>query len=182
MIKKILIPLMVLLTLVGCSTISVNVDYDTDYNFNGKTKYAIVHSDRAGDNTLTNDRIIEALTQVLNAKSYKKVKKEEADLIFVFHVNVQDKTELRTDYQMVGYGGYGFGRGFGGGVIETTSAYNYTEGTLVVDALNPKTKKIVWRGIVKDELSSSSSTPEEKTAYIHKIITKLMEKFPKEEK
>lgn len=167
---------------VGCSTLEVDVDYDTAYNFDGKTKYAIVHSNRAGDNTLINDRIVNALDSALKAKSYTKVSKDKADLIFVFHVNVRDKTDIRTDYQMVGYGGYGFGRGFGGGVVATTSAYNYTEGTLIVDALNPKTQKIVWRGVAVDELSDSLDTPDEKTKYINEVIQKLMSNFPRKAK
>jgi len=171
-----------LLLFSGCSTLKVSVDYDPEYSFEGKTDYAVVHSNREGENTLANDRIKKALIESLNAKMYKEVAKEEADLVFVFHSDVKDKTDIQTDYQMVGYGGYGFARGFGGGMVATTSAYNYTEGTLVIDALNPKTEKIVWRGIAKDELSSSLSSPTEKTLYIRSVVFKLMQNFPREAK
>ena len=179
--KKILLYITVVF-LVGCSTLKVDVDYDTSYDFKNNTKYTIVHKHRVGENTLTNDRIISALNNELQAKSYAKVTKDQANLVFVFHVNVRDKTDIRTDYQMVGYGGYGFGRGFGRGVVETTSAYNYTEGTLIVDALNPKTNKIVWRGIAVDELSNSLTTPDKRTKYINEIIKKLMSNFPRKAK
>ena len=180
--KRILMFVAMLLALSGCSTMQVDVDYDTAYNFDGKTKYSVAHSNKTGEDSLTNDRIIEALKKTLNAKAYTNVSKEEADLIFVFHVNVEDKTDIYTDYQMVGYGGFGYGRGFGGGMIATPSTYKYTEGKLVMDALNPKTRKIVWRGIISDELDSNAKTPEEKIIYINAVIEKLMENFPRKAK
>ena len=106
--------------------------------------------------------------------------KEVSDIIFMFHIDVRDITDIRTDYEMVGYGG--FSRNFRGGVVATTSAYKYTKGTLVVDALSPKTKKILWRGVVNDELSSSESTPDEKSKYIDKVILELINNFPKKSK
>jgi len=120
---------------------------------------------------------VKNLWSSLNTKNYTEVSKEKADLVFVFHTDVQDKTDIQNDYQMIGYGGYGFTRGFGGGMVATTNAYNYTEGTLVVDAINPKTQKIVWRGIAKDELSAKD-TPQEKTEYINHVVSKIIEKFP----
>jgi len=181
MIKKIILALTVVL-FSGCSQLDVRVDYDAAYDFEGKTKYIVTHNSRKGADTLNEDRIKRALISALNAKKYTEVAKDKAELIFVFHTNVQDKTDIQTDYQMLGYGGFGYARGFGGGMVATTNTYNYTEGTLVVDALNPATQKIVWRGVVTDELSSSSSTPEEKTAYINKVVFKLMESFPREAK
>ena len=170
----------------ACSTMEINVDYDTEYDFTNKTNYAIVHSDRVGDNTLVNDRVTDALKRVLTEKNYVQVTKENADLIFVFHVNVQHKSDIRTDYQMIGYGGFGYGSGFGyygspygTTVVATPRVYNYTEGKLIIDALNPKTKKIVWRGIASDEVGKNKDTPDERAAYINKVVTKLMKNFPR---
>jgi len=180
--NKILFFMGIIFILSGCSVMKVDVDYDTSYNFDGKTKYAVVHASRAGENTLTNDRIMQAIKSSLNVRNYTNVQKNEADLIFVFHVNVKDKTDIRTDYQMVGYRGFGYGFGGGGMMIATPSSYSYTEGTLILDALNPKTKKIVWRGIASDELNRSETTPEEKREYINKVISELMKNFPKKKR
>jgi len=181
MIKKLLLGASILVVFSGCSTIQVDTDYDTSYSFDTKTNYAVVYSDRVGNNSLVNDRIKNAITQSLNARNYKDVAKEDAQLVFVFHVDVQDKADVRIDYQMVGYGGYGFSRGFGMGygapMVATPTTYRYTEGKLIIDALNPKTKKIVWRGIATDELQTLK-TPQEKTAYINKVVSTIMAKFP----
>jgi hypothetical protein len=181
MIEKIFLTLALVL-LSACSQLDVKFDYDPEYVFEGKNKYVVVHDNGERGDTLTQDRVSNAIKNALNAKSYKEVSKQNADLVFVFHINVQDKSDIYTDYQMMGYGGYGFARGFGGSMVATTSTYSYTEGTLVVDALNPKTQKIVWRGIAKDELSTSNSTPQEKTEYINDVVFKLMQNFPREAK
>ena len=173
----------------GCSTLQVDVDYDRDYDFNNKITYAVVHNDKEGDNTLINDRIIKAIKSNLNARNYREVAKNQADLIVVFHVNVMNMSDVRTDYQQIGYGGYGYGGGwgygpYGGGgaiVVARPTTYRWKEGKLVIDALDPKSKKIVWRGTIKDELSRNSSTVEEKTAYINKVVAKLMQEVPKKD-
>ena len=170
-----------LVFLSGCSRLDVKVDYDPDYKVKEPLHYAIVHNYKKDTDTLTSDRIIKALHAVFKEKGYEKVAKESADLIFVFHTNVQDKSEIQTDYQIVGYGAFGYARGFGGGMVATTNTYNYTEGTLVIDALNPKSQKIVWRGIAKDELTDKETSPEQKSAYIAKVVSELMAKFPREE-
>lgn len=179
--KKILLMIFMLILVTGCSTLKVDVDYDTAYDFSKKTKYAVIHSERVGDNSLVEDRIRAAIRESLDAKTYSEVPKGEADLLFVFHVDVRDKEDVNMDYQMVGFGSYGFGRGFGmgyGGMIASPSTYKYREGTLVIDALNPKTNKVVWRGIALDELSKKSTTPDEKTKYINKVVASIMAKFP----
>lgn len=167
-----------LLLLNACSVLKVNVDYDSSYDFENKKTYTVVASDREGVNTLISDRIANAIKNSLNTKAYTNEAQKDADLIFVFHANVKNKTDIEMDYQTIGFGG--FGMGFGGNVIATPTTYNYTEGKLIIDALNPKTKKIVWRGVASDELSESS-TPQEKTTYINRVVSTMMAKFPPKE-
>ena len=162
-----------LILLSGCSTLEVNVDYDDSYDFTKVKKVAVVHEHQASDNSLLNDRIINALNKNLESKNYVNLASNEADLIFVFYTNAKDKTQVNTEYMTMGMR-YRFG-----GMMATTSTYEYTEGTLVIDALNPKTNKIVWRGIGTKELSEKK-TPQEKTQAVNKIVTKIMEKFPKQ--
>lgn len=176
--KNFLLGISMLFLMAGCSTLKIDVDYDTFYDFDNKTDYSVVHSDREGTNSLIADRITKAIKKSLNAKAYSEVAKKDAQLIFVFHTNVKNKTDIEMDYQTIGFGG--FGMGFGSNVIATPTTYNYTEGTLIIDALNPKTKKIVWRSVGSDELGSHS-TPQEKTEYINKVVAQMMAKFPPKE-
>jgi len=171
--KKMIFTLLGVLLLSACSSLKVNVDYDPEFDFMGQKSFAVVHHNKEGEDTLFNDRMIEALTVNLQGKAYVKSPKESANLVFVFHVNVEDKMDIDTDYRMVGYGGYGYG----GQMVATTRTYNYTKGTLIIDALNPIDKKIVWRGIATDILKSKS-TPQERAAYVKKVVNETMKDFP----
>lgn len=170
---KILIAFVSLVLLVGCTTLKINVDYDESFAFEKQSSFVIKHNTKEGDDTLTNDRIINAIRGNLEVKNYKENDKDEADLIFVFHTSVKDKMELQTDYNHMGFGRYRFG----GGMTTTTTSYNYTEGTLIIDALNPKNQKIVWRVVGTMELKEIK-TPKEKEDSINKIVAKLLKSFP----
>jgi len=147
------------------------VDYDTQYNFKQIHTFAVLHKDKAGENGLTNARITKAIEKALRSKGLKEVNPNNADLIFLYHVHVQNKTDIYTDYQMVGYGRYG------GMVISTPRSYNYDEGKLIIDAYSPKSNKTVYRAVAVDELQQKK-TPQEREAYINEVVQKTLKSFP----
>lgn len=163
----------IMLIFSGCSNLEVNVDYDESFDFNEQKTYAINREIKDGENNLFIDRVKKAIDTNLEAKNYKKVEINQADLVITFNAKVENKTSTYTDYQMVGMGRYRYG----GTMISTTSSYNYDDGILVVDVINPKTKKIVWRGVGETEVKQQD-TPREKQEYINAIVTKIMEKYP----
>ena len=171
--KRSFILILSVLVFLGCSSLRVTNDYDPQFEFSKQTTIAVVHHNREGEDTLFNDRLLKALESDLVSKGYTKSSKAEADLVFVFHTKVESKTDIDTDYQMVGFGMYRYG----GGMVATTSTYHYTKGTLIVDALNPKDEKIVWRGIATDTLREHK-TPQKRTEYINEVVKELMQSFP----
>ncbi len=52
----------------------------------------------------------------------------------------------------------------------TTYATTYTEGTLIIDAYNPETKKLVWRGTGTVTVKYN---PEKQIQQIEKILDKI---------
>jgi len=172
--KKIFGYILAMVIFTGCSTLKVSVDYDETYDFSKVETFAVDGNYEQAKNTLFNDRVVAALENELQLKSYKKVTPNSADLIFVFHSNVREKSDIQTSYGLSGYRGYRYG----GMMMSTTNTYNYNEGTLIIDALNPKTKKIVWRGTGVKELRENK-TPQERTQAVNEAIKKIMTKFPK---
>ena len=167
-LQKIILIFLGLFTLLGCSSLKINVDYDPDFLFTQQKSFCIVHHNKEGDDTLFNERFIKALGAELNNKDYIQEEKSKADLIFVFHVNVESKTDIDRDYMMVGYDGH---------MLSNTHTYKYTKGTLIIDALNPKNNKIVRRSIATDILKSYAR-PTERITYIQKLVKEVMKDFP----
>ena len=173
MIIKFLSLLMTALLFVGCSTLDVSVDYDETYDFSNDKTFAIDSSTQDSINTLFSSRVVNALENELKSKHYTKVSKEKADLIFIFKAATKEKSDTHINYGVSGYRGYRYG----GMMMSTSHTYEYTEGTLVIDALSPKTKKVVWRGVGVKEISEKE-TPQERTAAVNAAVKKIMAKFP----
>ena len=159
------------LFLSACSTMQIRDDYDASYDFSKVKRFAVVHKPKAGENPLVAKRIEEALYKVLERKGFKPSDPKNADLVFLFHTDVTNKTQIYTDYQMVGYGRYG------AMVVSSPRSYNYEEGRLIVDAYDPKRNGVVYRSEVIDELRYKK-TPQERRRYIDAVITEALENFP----
>jgi hypothetical protein len=155
----------------ACSTLRVTNDYDDRYDFSSIKTFAVVHKIKRGENTLIADRIKSALIKALMAKNLKEANPSKADVLFLYHLNVTNKTDIYTDYQMVG-----FGR-FGGTMVATPRSYNYDEGKLIIDAFEPKTKKIIYRSVAIDELKDKK-TPKEREKYINEVVFEALKTFP----
>jgi len=157
----------------GCSTISVNQDYDPAYDFSKlKTFGFIPITTEAGIDQLNADRLGEALKTNLTAKGFTLDEKADFGIALFF------TKSTKTDIQSTGYGyGYGYGyRGYGG-MGGSTYVTQYDEGTLVVDFIDMAENKLVWRGIGTGVLSDNP-TVEERTANINNAVMQILDQFP----
>jgi hypothetical protein len=157
----------------GCSTISVNQDYDPAYDFSKlKTFGFIPITSEAGIDQLNADRLGEALKTNLTAKGFTLAEKADFGIALFF------TKSTKTDIQSTGYGyGYGYGyRGYGG-MGGSTYVTQYDEGTLVVDFIDMAENKLVWRGIGTGVISDNP-TVEERTANINYAVEEILRQFP----
>jgi hypothetical protein len=126
-----------------------------------------------GESTVLND-----IKKGIEAKGWQPAPEGQADAEVMIHGATQVKHDINTFYSGMG-GGWGF-RGFGGGMATAnTSVSDYTEGTLVVDIFDAKTKQLIWRGTAADELKSKQ---EKREKQVEKASDKLFKKFPPEPK
>jgi hypothetical protein len=157
----------------GCSTISVNQDYDPAYDFSKlKTFGFIPITEEAGIDQLNATRLGDAIKANLTAKGYTL--SENAD----FGIALFFTKDTKTSIQSTGYGyGYGYGyRGYGG-MGGSTYVTQYDEGTLVIDFVDMAKQELVWRGVGTGALSDSPSV-EERTANINNAVTQILSQFP----
>jgi hypothetical protein len=156
--------------LVSCSSVSVNQDYDTEYDFSKLKTFGFlpVPAD-AGIDQLSAKRIGDAVTSTLTAKGYSVSK--EADFGIALHFGQQTK----TDIQSWGYGwGGGAWGGWGGNNVDVTQ---YEEGTLVIDFVDMKEKKMIWRGSGTGVLADNPNV-EQRTKKVNEAVAKIIDKFP----
>ncbi len=147
-----LLGVMVLL-LNGCSSVSYVTDWDTQNDFSQYQTYAwyelAATPDRGAPPTAPNaivaGRIRRSVQAELGSKGLTPEAAGEADLLVTYHIAIQQGMQVYHSgwggpYRGCwGYGGYGWGGGY-------SSARVVTRGTLIVDILDGKSRRLVWRG------------------------------------
>ena len=170
-----------------------DVDYKQDYDFVQVQKLAFYKNSGqvSGDNPLQlsdiqRNRIDEALEFALRNKGFDIVDDaSQADMLISWHLATQHKTDVRT-YETPAYGGYygGYGR------YNRYSAYNcwscsptrtevsvqnYTQGTFIVDMIDPGMRQSVWRGVTQSKLKGKH---EEDQGRYNEAATAIFASFP----
>ena len=160
--------------LVACSSMTVSTDHDPAASFAQYKTFTVMPLEQFKDNPITGDRIKLAITQALQARGLTPAT-GTADL----QVHLFAKLSKETQITSTGGGYYGYGwHGWGGG-MSTTTVQDVAVGTLVVDLVDSKTEKPVWRGIVSDTISGSS-TAKQKHEKLNYAMNQLFAKYPPE--
>jgi len=163
----------------GCSSISVNNDYDPGTDFSVYQTYAWIRQQTnvsgnaqqaQAQSSLVGKRIMNSVDKVLAEKGMRMA--DDPQLLVVYHTGVQDKVQV-TDWGY-GYGRYG-GWGYGGGGVDV---YNYQQGTLIVDLVDAASKELVWRGTAQGALAESNPSPEQMQKKIDNVVGKMFQKYP----
>ena len=151
-------------------------DYKQDYDFGQVQKIAFYagSGEVTGDNPMQlsdfqKERIDDALARNLTGKGYQLVDDPaEADLLISWHLGVQDKTDVRT-YETPSYGvGYGHYGGYNRYSMYNcwnctnteVRVVNYTEGTFIIDMIDPTMQKSVWRSVTQSKLKGDRNEDE----------------------
>jgi hypothetical protein len=158
---------------------SVQREWDKKYDFATVKTFAMKIGTSWG-NQLSENRVMNDLSEAITERGWKKVESESAaNVVVVVHGATQQKQTLNTFYSGMG-GGYGYyGMGGGGMATGTTTVSEYTVGTLVVDIFDTKTKNLVYRGTASDEINKDPKKNEKK---LDKAAEKLFKDFPQKDK
>ena len=175
-----LIAMLGIALLAGCSSYDIKYDYDVDSNFSAFKTYNWIPrtiSEASGSartavqsNSLLDERIRKAVDTQMAAKGFT-LSEENPDVMVVYHTGAENKIDV-TDWGYTYAGSY-----WGGGLGRSVDVYQYTEGTLIVDMVGTANKKLVWRGSATGVVDPSSS-PEQREAKINDVVARIFEKYP----
>ncbi len=166
--------------LCACSTLRVSSDYDPAFDFSGFRTWNWLTGPQAGTvdprlpSGLVEERIRAALEKHLAALGFERSATGTPDFRVGYHAAVEDKVDVQTINRAYGYGpGWGAGRGL---MTSDTYVRQYEQGTLIVDIVDPRTKRLVWRGSAQAEVYSYA-TPEQREARIDDAVGQILERF-----
>ena len=151
--------------LAACSsTPTADMDFDPWFDFSGVQKIAILPINRtAASQAVLSDmqigRVNASLTAELERRGFKVVQNNaDADMLLAWHLVTQERTDIRTFNSTRRYRGWHGGpRGWGStGTSTNVTVRQYTQGTFIVDMIDPGQMQAVWRSIFESRMRDHS--------------------------
>lgn len=172
-----------LLSQVGCSSYPLTTDYDLDYDFAALERFAIKterHQPESSDyvSPLALDRLRNSLQFELGKFYLQDI--HQPDFWVQYHVVVEDKVSVRQYDDYYGYQ-HSYSRWHGAypyrAPTTRTEVNEYQQGTVVVDMIDAKTNKAIWRGVVTGKVKERDN-PQDSEQAIRELVEKMLEDFP----
>lgn len=168
------------LALAACSTVSVTTDYDRTTSFAKYKTYALAPAAKGEALSPSSEA---ALRDVLRTEMAKKgiVEKPSGkpDLAIARHVFLQEKLSVQ-EYTDWGYGSgawpyrYGVYNTWPGAPRTYVDVSQYTQGTLLLDFVDTRTHKLVFRGTGSGTVGQPAANAEK----IRQAVTRIVAELP----
>lgn len=157
--------LLVLLT--ACAYVPVDVESDATARTGGRTWTWLPRSPVArGEEAFAviDERVRAAIERDLAARRFKKVEKERPDYLITYYAAL-DKP-IASDAIT-----------YAAGVPTAAKAVaSYPQGSLVIDVLDAKTGKLIWRGVGR-RVFNAEQTPEDRKQRIDAAVASVVDEF-----
>ena len=171
---KLIIPVLFILILAGCSSVRYTTDFDRKADFRKyKTFNFSKEADRLNLSGLNRQRLKENITAQMEAKGYTLA--ASPDLLV--NVMIKGKTKTTAMASTNHWGGpFGYYRGWGFGSSNTWVDINrYVEGTLFIDLIDVMEKRTIWEGIAEGLINPRTETTEKD---VNKVVERIFNDFP----
>jgi Domain of unknown function (DUF4136) len=183
--KRYMQALLMVIVIMGSSLVAfagnVRTDYDHTVNFSQYNTYSWGKVQTS--NPFFATRIQQAVDKQLQAKGWTLMPTGGAVTVFATD-NINNQQQVQTMYDNLGagwgggwgWGGWGWGGGWGNGpVTATTSTTNQQVSNLVIDLFDGTSKKMLWRGLATEDLSSNANR---NTNMVDGDINNMFKNFP----
>ncbi len=143
---------------------------------------ALSANDPMLDNSITNQALRQDLVQGFEAKGYT-LDRSDPDFVVAYYAGTKEKMDTTywnpDPYWRYGYRGYRYGWAWPwygyASPYPWMRVQEYTEGSVIVDVVNPKTRELIWRGQGVAQVSDDPNTYAKELA---KTVDAILKKFP----
>ena len=162
----------------------IKTDYDPTADFSQyKTYRMISHNDIATAGQIQNPQLDNSVSDLIRAQMTAKGLQEDEvggtpDLKVRYWAASQQKQKITDLDDWGGYDPFWDG-GWWGPMWDDVMVTNYKKGTLLIDIIDTKTKKLVWRAYL---IAALSGDAEKAMVEADKAMTKAFQDFPPEKK
>ena len=180
--KPILYVVALLLTAVvtaaGCASVTASAHVERGINFAAYETYdwgppdnLPVGDPRLDNNSMFKDYLMGAIEKRMSAKGYARATTAAPDLLLHYHANVAQKVDVyQTDSQ--------YGYNYGTGAAYESKMVEYEQGTIVLDLVDAKTNRVVWRGWSQGTMNGVIDNQDLLQKRVDEGVTKMMQLLP----
>ena len=179
-IIKSLLSGMLAVVVVSCKPgIKVTSDYLHSTDFSSYRSFSLYNLTASRNiNQLNEDRISESIRSEMIRKGYVE-NNQAPDLLVNAASVVKDKKYLSANTTFYGsvYRPYGYWNG-GGGMASangTVRAYDYKDGSIVIDVVDARTKRLLWEGTGTSQFEKQPKDPDKA---VQSAVAKIIAGFP----
>jgi len=174
--RRLLITLTLTGLVAGCATMNVSHHIERGLNFAEYVTYdwgppdnLPVGDPRLDNNPFFNDYLQGAIEKKLAAKGYERDVAGASDLLVHYHASVNQRVDVYGPDTRYGY------------CYENCDArvVDFEEGTIVIDLVDRKTSKVVWRGWAQDAMDGVIDNQDRLEKQVDEGVTKMMLLLPR---
>ncbi|MFQ6370170.1 DUF4136 domain-containing protein [Shewanella sp. YIC-542] len=180
--KKLMLATLILL-LSGCASLDTSWDYNPEVNFTQYKQYAWVPTTKESQseyqlNGLLDQRVRSAVDADLARKGYVKVDIKQADVLVNYLTKLDKRFKVDTVNTGMGYSPFWGPHWYFGGSWQTnTRIKEYEVGTLVLDMVDAKSNKLIWRGAANGVIRDYK-TPQQRIGKVNDAVAGVLDNFP----
>ena len=173
--RRLCVGVMLCVAVTGCAAMTVSSHIERNVNFAdyatfdwGPPDALPVGDPRLDNNDFFRDYVMGAIEKELAAKGFRQVSSGEPDLLLHYHANVSQKLDVYEADRPYGY------------CYENCDArvVDFEQGTLVVDIVDRRTNKVVWRGWAQDAMTGVIDNQDRLEKQVDEGVTKMMKLLP----
>jgi len=175
---------MILALMTACaSSTKIHSDYDHSVDFSQYKTYGYYSPmgiENPNYSSLLGQMFRDAIDVQMKQRGY--VKSNNPDVLFNVSARMEDKTRVTTTQNPGMYGGgyYGYRGGMydpwgGYGYGTSTHVSQYTEGTVNIDMVDPRLKRMLWEGVAIGRVNDKNDNLRED---VMKGVAEMFEGYP----
>jgi len=161
----------------ACSSMTIETHADPQASFSEFKTYNWMPNPRGVDRRVGPQVaawIIEAVEGQLAVKGFEKLDEPDTDFKVGYQAAVQGTMEVSY---VDSYYGYGVQSWFRGGEQQQSAARYYDKGSIVIDIVDSRANRLVWRGVAEAEVDRQTD-PEKLQERVREAVRKILADFP----
>lgn len=173
------------LVFAGCTTQPrVETDHQADFDFSSLKTFDVAETKQDSKESIlispfTLSHIHSALEGELAKRYQSAASGAKPDFVVSYHVVIEEKIDPRSYDDLYGFGYYGRGYRYPSPFFygPGTGVRVYNQGSLIIDIVDAKTEKPIWRGVSEKRLGRDMA-PRQQREVLSRAVTEVIAQFP----